>query len=313
MGTVAAVRRYAENELQHDRAQCCLHKVAAWLAEERLGMAEGAQAVAGAKTEEDLFRLYRDLVNVREPLPVPDSILAAQDYMLQERIARLGITDVVDLPCVPINHAPFHHLPKISIWRGDITRLRVDAIVNAANDRMLGCWIPGHFCIDNAIHTYAGIQLRLECNRLMQKQGHREPTGSAKITPGYNLPASYVIHTVGPIARGCAGPKERAALRSCYISCLDAAVQAGCKNIVFCCISTGVFGFPQQEAAEVARESVLDYFVRCNKSQESTDGSCHLNDANRAIGKPGAQHPDFHVVFNVFKEEDERIYHELFY
>jgi O-acetyl-ADP-ribose deacetylase (regulator of RNase III) len=175
--------------------------------------------------------------------------------------------------------------PCLRLWRGDITTLAADAIVNAANSQMLGCWVPGHFCIDNAIHSYAGVQLRAECARVMAAQGHEEATGLAKVTAAYNLPAQHVIHTVGPIADGHPTDLHRRQLASCYESCLDLAGSLGLRSLAFCCISTGVFGFPQREAAQIAVRTVRAWL----------DGA----DAGMT------------VVFNVFGDEDERIYQEL--
>ena len=173
----------------------------------------------------------------------------------------------------------------VLLWRGDITTLAVDAIVNAANSQMLGCWVPGHHCIDNAIHTYSGVQLRAECARLMEEQGAEEPTGMAKITPAYNLPCKRVIHTVGSIANGNPTNLHRAQLASCYTNCLGLAASEGLASIAFCCISTGVFGFPQREAAQIAVRTVKEW-----------------------LGSHGSE---MRVVFNVFSKTDERIYREL--
>lgn len=170
------------------------------------------------------------------------------------------------------------------LWRGDITTLAVDAIVNAANSQMLGCWVPGHHCIDNAINTYSGVQLRAECARLMEEQGAEEPTGMAKITPAYNLPCKRVIHTVGPIANGNPTNLHRAQLASCYTNCLGLAASEGLASIAFCCISTGVFGFPQREAAQIAVRTATEWL--------------------------GSHDSEMRVVFNVFSETDERIYQE---
>jgi O-acetyl-ADP-ribose deacetylase (regulator of RNase III) len=191
-----------------------------------------------------------------------------------------GITDASSLPRVPLDG-------HISLWRGNITTLRVDAIVNAANSQMLGCWVPGHYCIDNAIHAFAGVQLRLECAKLMEEQGHPEPTGMAKVIDAFNLPALYIIHTVGPIADGSPTELDKQLLANCYESCLEAAEKSGCESIAFCCISTGVFGFPQEAAAMIAIDT-----VRC------------------WLDKRGS---NMHVIFNVFKPEDERIYHEFLF
>lgn len=171
------------------------------------------------------------------------------------------------------------------MWRGDITTLAVDAIVNAANSGMTGCWAPLHYCIDNAIHTFAGMQLRLECDRIMKAQGHLEPTGQAKLTPGYNLPARYILHTVGPIVDGALTPQHEVELASCYESCLALAAENHLESVAFCCISTGVFCFPNHRAAEIAAQTVRDFLAKDTSVKR--------------------------VVFNVFKDLDLAIYEEL--
>ena len=252
-----------------------------YLALERYGQDQGNTLIKQThKSEEKLFTLYRNLVNTRQPLPASKDFFDAQDAMLQEAARRKDIVEGTALPSTSL-HSNVH------LWRGDITALRVDAIVNAANSQMLGCWVPGHYCIDNAIHTFAGIQLRLECARLMEEQGYPEPTGMAKITPAYNLPSSYVIHTVGPIANGHPSDLDRKLLANSYTSCLDAALSNGCQSIAFCCISTGVFGFPQKEAAHIAFTTV------------ETWRACHPH--------------SLQIVFNVFSKRDEEIYHELLF
>lgn len=267
-----------------------------WLAEERVGARDAEGLLAQATSDDELFSLYRALANTREPDPVPDEWLTAQDRMLRARIASAGVTDARDLPRTAADQ-------RISLWRGDITRLRVDAIVNAANSQMLGCWVPGHHCIDNAIHTFAGVQLRAKCARIMAAQGHEEPTAQAKITPAYNLPARYVIHTVGPIAQGRPTARHRMELARCYRACLEAAVGAGCTSIAFCCISTGVFGFPQEEAAQIAVRTVsewLDEHVATGVAIPTV-----------AAVTPAAGAGPTHVVFNVFTPRDEAIYRDL--
>lgn len=224
------------------------------------------------KNEDDLFQLYRALVNTREALPISKEFLKIQNEMLQEENRRKGIISFDN-----INES-------IIIFKGDMTRLKVDAIVNAANDQMEGCFIPGHTCIDNAIHTYAGIQLRNDCHELMKRQGFLEPTGKAKITKAYNLPCLYVLHTVGPIIKGKVTKKEENLLVSCYESCLRLAEKHNLKSIAFCCISTGVFHFPNERAAELAVKTVKKYLK------------------NSTIKT---------VIFNVFKDKDELIYQKL--
>lgn len=235
---------------------------------------------AGCDDEHELFGCFRALVNTREPKPAGGEFLEVQDRVLSGMIEKAGITDAAALPCVPLDS-------RISLWRGDITTLRVDAVVNAANSQMLGCWVPGHHCIDNAIHTFAGVQLRLECAALMEAQGYPEPTGRAKVTDAFNLPARFIVHTVGPIANGAATATDARLLANCYESCLDAAAELGCSSIAFCCISTGVFGFPQEAAAAIAIDAVRAWL-------DSHDSGMH-------------------VIFNVFTDRDERIYHGLLF
>ena len=238
-------------------------------------------ALEGASTEE-LWLAFRALVNVREPWPADDDLLAAQDELLQGLIAEAGITTVDDTTPSPLDG-------RLRLWRGDITTLAADAIVNAANSGMTGCWAPLHYCIDNAIHTFAGIQLRLECARIMQLQGYPEPTGQAKLTPAYNLPSRHVVHTVGPIADGTVNEELRAQLASSYRACLEAAAQAGDASIALCCISTGVFGFPADEASRIAAKTVRRWL-----SERDAEGK-----------------PALTVVFNVFGEADEHRYRAL--
>ena len=223
-------------------------------------------------------QLLRSLFNIRSPKKISNDFLSIQDKYLQEETAAKGITDFADLS--PIQKG-------IYLWQGDITTLRCDAIVNAANSGMTGCYAPCHGCIDNCIHTYAGIQLRLECAQIMRKQGHEEETGRAKITSAYNLPCKYVIHTVGPIISASTEPtkRDRELLASCYRSCLELAEQNGVKNIAFCCISTGEFHFPNDKAAEIAVQTVKDH-----KEQTGSD---------------------MEVIFNVFKDVDYEIYRGL--
>ena len=221
-------------------------------------------------------QLLRSLLNVRMPAKIGEDFLKVQDAYLAEAASEKGVTDLSELE--PIEKG-------IYLWQGDITTLRCDAIVNAANSGMTGCYVPCHGCIDNCIHTYAGIQLRNACAELMQRQGYEEPTGQAKITPGFNLPCKYVIHTVGPIVRGALTPEDEQLLASCYRSCLSLAEEHKVKSIAFCCISTGEFHFPNQRAAEIAVQTVRDY-RRDNNSE-------------------------IEVIFNVWKDIDREIYREL--
>ncbi len=221
-------------------------------------------------------RLLRSLFNIRMPKKISEEFLQIQDEYLQEENRRKGIINIADLE--PVQEG-------IYLWQGDITTLKCGAIVNAANSQMLGCFQPCHGCIDNAIHTYSGIQLRCKCSELMKEQGFDEPTGQAKITPAYNLPCKYVIHTVGPIVGGYLTQEDCELLKSCYISCLKLAEENGVESIAFCCISTGVFGFPQKEAAKIAIDTVKEY-----------------KEENRS---------DIKVIFNVFKDDDHAIYNEM--
>ena len=221
-------------------------------------------------------RLLRSLMNVRHAKKMSSEFLEIQNEYLREEIALKGITDLEDLS--PVSEGLY-------LWQGNITSLRCDAIVNAANSGMTGCYVPCHGCIDNCIHTYAGIQLRLECARIMKMQGHEEETGKAKITSAYNLPCKYILHTVGPIISGPLTQMDRDLLASCYRSCLEVAEQNEVKSIAFCCISTGEFHFPNDIAAQIAVKTVKDYREQTKSSME--------------------------VIFNVFKDIDYEIYREL--
>lgn len=240
-----------------------------------------------------LWLAFRALVNVREPWRADKDLLAAQDELLQGLIEEAGITAVEDTDVSPLDS-------RLRFWKGDITTLATDAIVNAANSGMTGCWAPLHYCIDNAIHTFAGMQLRYECARIMIEQGCEEPTGQAKVTPAYNLPTKHVIHTVGPIANGEVNDELKEQLASSYRSCLDAAVAEGDESIAFCCISTGVFGFPAEEAAEVAVGAVREWLDQHEAASESNDSES--NGSHSTVPT---------VVFNVFLDSDEKIYKKL--
>ena len=228
------------------------------------------------KSEREQTVLLRSLLNLRMPKPVSHAFLNVQDAYLQEAIKQKGITRLTDLQPVQ---------PDLYLWQGDITTLCCDAIVNAANSGMLGCFCPNHGCIDNAIHTFAGVQLRLACADLMNKQGHAEETGKAKITPAFNLPCKYILHTVGPIVKGRLTKKEQEALASCYRSCLELAEKNGVKSIALCCISTGEYRFPQAQAAKIAVQTVIEYKKQAQSEME--------------------------VIFNVYKETDYSIYRAL--
>ena len=220
--------------------------------------------------------MLRSLMNIRVPDTIDEEFLSVQDEYLRQVSVEKGTVTISDMEEIQ---------PDIYIWKGDITRLKVGAIVNAANSGMTGCYRPCHNCIDNCIHTYAGIQLRLTCAEIMDEQGYDEPTGQAKITPAYNLPCDYVIHTVGPIVQGKLTQEHEALLSSCYRSCLEIADANQVDSIAFCCISTGVFMFPNERAAEIAVKTIKEY-------KEKTGSSIQ-------------------VVFNVFKDLDEEIYREL--
>lgn len=228
-----------------------------------------------AREQKDLLRA---LMNVRSPRSIDRAFLDVQDAYLTAENEEAGIVDASSL-------APSSADPRLFLWQGDITTLRIDAIVNAANSGMTGCYRPLHNCIDNCIHSRAGIQLRLTCNDIIQRQGHEEPTGQAKITPAYNLPCRFVLHTVGPIVDGRLTRQHCDLLASCYRSCLELAESNGLHSIAFCCISTGVFMFPKERAAEIAVQTVKEYL-----------------DTHSGIEK---------VVFNVFDDADRRIYENI--
>ena len=217
--------------------------------------------------------LLRSLMNIRPPMKLDEKFLELQDeFLSHEREAR-GIVDSDSLPEI---------FPKISLWQGDITRLRTGAIVNAANNKLLGCFIPCHRCIDNAIHSAAGLQLRDECYKIMLAQGHDELTGQAKITGAYNLPCDYVIHTVGPIVTGALTQRHCGELESCYKSCLEIAEKNNVESIAFCCISTGEFHFPNDIAAKIAVKTVKNFLEESVSMKK--------------------------IIFNVFKDSDYEIY-----
>ena len=229
------------------------------------------------ETEQEKKDLFRTLMNIWKVSELPSEFYEVQDEYLQEILHAQGITRLEDLTEIDEN---------IYIWQGDITTLKVDAIVNAANKALLGCFIPHHRCIDNAIHTQAGLQLRRECDEIMKEQGTFEKTGQAKITAGYNLPAKHVIHTVGPIIYRVVEDDDKELLASCYRNCLKVSLKNNLKSIAFCCISTGEFRFPNDLAAEIAVAEVKKFFRE----------------------NPTA---DLKVVFNVFKNLDKKLYEEL--
>lgn len=229
------------------------------------------------KTKEEKEHVLRSLMNMWKVTPLPNDFYEVQDDYLQEQLEKTKVTALSELQEIEKN---------IYLWQGDITTLEVDAIVNAANKALLGCFIPHHRCIDNAIHSKAGLQLRKECFDIMKEQGEYEKTGQAKITSAYNLPAKYVLHTVGPIIYRSVEDEDKELLASCYQNCLELAVKNGVKSIAFCCISTGEFRFPNDLAAEIAVATVKQFLAE----------------------NPNA---DFKVVFNVFKDSDKGIYEGL--
>ncbi len=237
-----------------------------------------SQAREVPRDTESRRRLLRGLMNLRPPMPLRPEFLALQDELLSAEREEKGVVDGMALPVTAAH-------PRIALWQGDITRLRADAVVDADNAALLGCFHPCHGCIDNAIHSAAGLQLRDECSRIMRAQGHPEPPGRAKLTGGYNLPARYVLHTVGPVVRGRVTRRDREELASCYRSCLLLAAERGLESVAFCCISTGEFHFPNREAAEIAVSAVTDFLRR-----------------DTSVRK---------VIFNVFKDIDAEIYRDL--
>lgn len=224
----------------------------------------------------DQKRLLRGLLNVRPARSVNPEFLKIQDEYLRQATAEKGVTDINRLS--PIQ-------PGLYLWQGDITTLKCDAIVNAANSGMTGCYAPNHDCIDNAIHTFAGVQLRLACSEIMDRQGCPEPAGRAKITPAFNLPCRYVLHTVGPIVSGKPTKRDCALLESCYRSCLELATENTLESVAFCCISTGEFHFPNEQAAEIAIQAVKAFINQTTSVKK--------------------------VIFNVFKDFDKAIYARL--
>ena len=241
-----------------------------WLLRER------GLIAAFSATMEKKRSLVRGYMNERPAHPIPRDMIALQDRLFWTETLERGIVSVSDLPAQD----------GISLWQGDIRRLAADGIVNAANKGLLGCFLPNHNCIDNAIHSAAGMQLRDDCAKLIASQGHEEECGDCKITRAYNLPSKYVLHTVGPMVRREVTEEDRALLRSCYLSCLDTAAEHGLASVAFCCISTGVFSFPREEAAAIAAGAVMRWKVR---------------------------HPEqkIRIVFNTFLEEDTAIYRNI--
>ena len=233
--------------------------------------------------QEGKRRILRSLMNIRMPKRLPDEVLEVQDEYLSGRAEEKGIVQLSDIPVMR---------DGLSIWQGDITRLAVDAIVNAANSQMLGCFVPMHTCIDNCIHTFAGVQLRAECNRQMNQlrirygKDYEQPTAAPMLTDAYNLPAKKVIHIVGPIVQHNLTQELEKDLADCYRNTLDMCMENGLKSVAFCCISTGVFHFPNKRAAEIAARTVTTWLSEHDGQMER-------------------------VIFNVFKDEDRKYYEEL--
>ena len=226
--------------------------------------------------ETQKFNYFRSLVNVRYPFPASPAFIELQDEYLSELLKQRGVTDAESLR---------YDGDGIALWKGDITTLKVGAIVNAANSQMLGCFYPCHKCIDNAIHTFAGVQLRQECHQVMSRKGREAKTSEAILTKAYNLPCKYILHTVGPIVYGTLTEKEKSELALCYRNCLELAVKNNVGSVAFCCISTGEFHFPNDVAAKIAVRTVRKF---------KREKKC-----------------DVKVVFNVFKERDHEIYRKL--
>lgn len=268
--------------------------------------------------DEEQRLLLRALQNVRPPAPVSERFLHVQDEYLGAELAQCAITDADDVP-------PAETLQTgatLAIWQGDITTLRCDAIVNAANSGLTGCYAPNHRCIDNAIHTAAGVQLRLACERIMEQQGHPEPVGRAKITPGFNLPARYVLHTVGPmIPSGDPTPAEQEQLADCYRSCLRLAADHGLETVAFCSISTGEFRFPAELAARIAVRTVRDFLTQQFPQQLTRQEAAQSpQTSTSSVATAPTDAANAHnpaniirkVIFDVFSDRDRQIYERVF-
>ncbi len=225
------------------------------------------------------YKIKRDLIwgylNERMPNPVTPRFLEIQDRLFRAETLERGI----------VNVSAFEYKEGIALWQGDITRLDADAIVNAANSSLLGCFIPHHKCIDNVIHSCAGVQVRLDCSKIMGAQGEPEPSGCAKITRAYNLPSKYILHTVGPMVGVRVTDEDRRVLRNCDLSCLNLAREMGLHTVAFCCISTGIFGFPSDEAAAIAVGAVKNWLLESGY--------------------------DMRVIFDVFLDKDLAIYRDV--
>lgn len=241
-------------------------------------------------SSEEKKNAIRSLMNIRMPRELSDELLNLQNEYLKEELSAKGVVCLSDIPTIKERfNSKFPHADKISLWQGDITRLKVGAIVNAANSQMLGCFVPCHRCIDNAIHSFAGMQLRDECNTIMSQRrikyggNYEEPTGTATLTLGYNLPCDYVIHTVGPIVYNRLNDSLCQDLENCYENVLKCCLEHDIKSVAFCCISTGEFHFPNDKAAEIAVETVTRFLEKHTDCMER-------------------------IIFNVFKDSDKYIY-----
>ena len=247
--------------------------------------------IATPKDTEGKKRILRSLMNIRMPKSLPQSVLTIQNEYLRERNREKGIVELSDIPVIADQSSIHAFADRISLWQGDITRLAVGAIVNAANSQMLGCFIPMHNCIDNCIHTFSGVQLRAECGRQMDMlrekygPGYEQPTATPMLTDGYNLPAQKIVHIVGPVVSGRLTKALEQDLADCYRNTLDLCLESGIRSVAFCCISTGVFCFPNKRAAEIAVQTVTAWLSEHQQSIER-------------------------VIFNVFKDEDRKYYEE---
>ena len=240
------------------------------------------------KTMDEKRKIYRSLCNVREPREISEEYIKMETEYLQEELSHENITDVQNLPTIyeKYSESSLKNTDKMVIWQGDITKLKVNAIVNAANSKGLGCFIPLHNCIDNQIHTYAGIPLRLECDRKMRTLDYNLPTGEAFLTHGYNLPSDYVLHTVGPIISDRVTSSKIKELSDCYRNCLKISIENDIRTVSFPCISTGVFRFPKDYACNIALKTVDDF----------------LNDNRDHFDK---------IVFNLHNNQDVELYEQF--
>ena len=261
--------RHAEIIGEEEKSAIC-DELLAFLLEERNRIAAFSYPY---QTKRKLIWGY---LNERPPAPVSDRFLELQDRLFLSESEERGVVDA----------DAFSYEEGLALWQGDITRLKIDAVVNAANSSLLGCFIPHHKCIDNVIHSRAGVQVRLDCSKIMGAQGEAEPPGCAKITRAYNLPSKYILHTVGPMVGLGVTEEDGRVLRGCYLSCLNLAEQMGLKSVAFCCISTGVFGYPNDEAAAIAVGAVKNWLLE-----------------HREAG--------MRVVFDVYLDKDLAIYKDV--